>query len=252
MKTKNIGGDPVKRFAGLQIDFWTKYKKDQIINDQIEAFLKLSKKERDYLVECMQKGVNPFSGGKSKKRIASRRALRYLISHAVAQIPEVTEFETRAYYKQGKNGTTKIFMMDKFEKTILNQAPGVITLAPMTLEKFKLSQSMNDSEMLAELGNPEPYSISQALGILKDLTSKQPEGDDGTLLTDGYANIFYVNVGVRTVAVNARWNSWQSIWYLYCCELGVWREGFICFFFFFNDTATTEIYTLSLHDALPI
>src|SRR5215203_7382684 len=33
--------------------------------------------------------------------------------------------------------------------------------------------------------------------------------------------------------------------------------GFIAFltfllFFFFNDTATTEIYTLSLHDALPI
>jgi len=24
------------------------------------------------------------------------------------------------------------------------------------------------------------------------------------------------------------------------------------YFFFFNDTATTEIYTLSLHDALPI
>src|SRR3712207_9245788 len=28
------------------------------------------------------------------------------------------------------------------------------------------------------------------------------------------------------------------------------REVFNCFFF--NDTATTEIYTLSLHDALPI
>ena len=27
---------------------------------------------------------------------------------------------------------------------------------------------------------------------------------------------------------------------------------FIYLFFFFNDTATTEIYTLSLHDALPI
>src|SRR6267143_5617333 len=26
---------------------------------------------------------------------------------------------------------------------------------------------------------------------------------------------------------------------------------FFPFFFFFNDTATTEIYTLSLHDALP-
>src|SRR5215467_13300926 len=29
-------------------------------------------------------------------------------------------------------------------------------------------------------------------------------------------------------------------------------EPFVFFFFFFNDTATTEIYTLSLHDALPI
>src|SRR6266480_4598188 len=28
--------------------------------------------------------------------------------------------------------------------------------------------------------------------------------------------------------------------------------GPFLFFFFFNDTATTEIYTLSLHDALPI
>src|SRR5574340_1731978 len=29
-------------------------------------------------------------------------------------------------------------------------------------------------------------------------------------------------------------------------------RSFCCLFFFFNDTATTEIYTLSLHDALPI
>src|SRR3712207_9270011 len=31
----------------------------------------------------------------------------------------------------------------------------------------------------------------------------------------------------------------------------MWFFGLI-FIFFFNDTATTEIYTLSLHDALPI
>src|SRR2546425_5576223 len=30
------------------------------------------------------------------------------------------------------------------------------------------------------------------------------------------------------------------------------RQHFSSMFFFFNDTATTEIYTLSLHDALPI
>src|SRR6202012_6302781 len=30
------------------------------------------------------------------------------------------------------------------------------------------------------------------------------------------------------------------------------RSPIVFVFFFFNDTATTEIYTLSLHDALPI
>src|SRR5574343_623244 len=39
---------------------------------------------------------------------------------------------------------------------------------------------------------------------------------------------------------------WDSTSYEYNCSNG------IHLFFFFNDTATTEIYTLSLHDALPI
>jgi len=39
------------------------------------------------------------------------------------------------------------------------------------------------------------------------------------------------------------------VWGEGCVLSGVWSCG--CFFFF-NDTATTEIYTLSLHDALPI
>src|SRR5271165_7637405 len=38
----------------------------------------------------------------------------------------------------------------------------------------------------------------------------------------------------------------EIICFLYICYFEY------CLFFFFNDTATTEIYTLSLHDALPI
>src|ERR1035438_10906087 len=43
--------------------------------------------------------------------------------------------------------------------------------------------------------------------------------------------------------------------HLYSVYRHALRQSFpLClfFFFFFNDTATTEIYTLSLHDALPI
>src|SRR3712207_9502890 len=38
----------------------------------------------------------------------------------------------------------------------------------------------------------------------------------------------------------------------YSFELCLCVSMFFLYFFFFNDTATTEIYTLSLHDALPI
>src|SRR2546428_4340357 len=38
----------------------------------------------------------------------------------------------------------------------------------------------------------------------------------------------------------------------YYCFLLMLPSPLSYFFFFFNDTATTEIYTLSLHDALPI
>src|SRR5206468_10512185 len=37
-----------------------------------------------------------------------------------------------------------------------------------------------------------------------------------------------------------------------CCVVILFSFLLFVFLFFFNDTATTEIYTLSLHDALPI
>src|SRR5438034_6421512 len=47
------------------------------------------------------------------------------------------------------------------------------------------------------------------------------------------------------------------MFHLSCFHLSFFVDFIVCFlffscFFFFNDTATTEIYTLSLHDALPI
>src|SRR5229473_8351891 len=39
---------------------------------------------------------------------------------------------------------------------------------------------------------------------------------------------------------------------LLLCDLSPSTNDSVNNFFFFNDTATTEIYTLSLHDALPI
>src|SRR5256714_7803362 len=52
----------------------------------------------------------------------------------------------------------------------------------------------------------------------------------------------FVQYGLPNAATNSRFGSLGSTSII----------AIVCFFFFFNDTATTEIYTLSLHDALPI
>src|SRR5205807_10656973 len=49
---------------------------------------------------------------------------------------------------------------------------------------------------------------------------------------------------------NIRLHSYDRLIFLFSLQFFVTSLFF--FIFFFNDTATTEIYTLSLHDALPI
>src|SRR5690554_8179514 len=44
----------------------------------------------------------------------------------------------------------------------------------------------------------------------------------------------------------------RSVLLLLIFDLLISHHLYFFFLFFFNDTATTEIYTLSLHDALPI
>src|SRR2546430_17407335 len=44
---------------------------------------------------------------------------------------------------------------------------------------------------------------------------------------------------------------WSSSSWLHCISICIFILSLSVCFFFFNDTATTEIYTLSLHDALP-
>src|SRR5689334_24956915 len=44
----------------------------------------------------------------------------------------------------------------------------------------------------------------------------------------------------------------MGVWIVKLSVSEEFDRSFFDFYFFFNDTATTEIYTLSLHDALPI
>lgn len=152
-----------------------------------------------------------------------------LVEESIAVVS--TTFKTKDFFKH-RSGTPKLYLQDNFKNWILDNAPETVEFAGETLSNFKLGKNIYDSEICKELDNPEPFSIAELLGMLKSLIEKQPNGEEGTLLNNGYANIFYVKLpNGKTVAVDAYWGSGGSEWRLRAWRFDVddWAEGDVVF-----------------------
>src|SRR4028119_480793 len=90
-------------------------------------------------------------------------------------------------------------------------------------------------------GMPRP--ISYAVFCLKKKKKKIHKSQASRLQATDSQRLLRRRVSCRTVVTLRRLTS---------CTLVRSMCAFLFLFFFFNDTATTEIYPLSLHDALPI
>lgn len=114
-------------------------------------------------------------------------------------------FTKNSFFK--KNGpVVKLYFHSNFEEWILNAIPDVIPAFTSTLTKTQLTTSMWDSQILAELQNPKPFTITEFAAILRDLLTRQSNGEDGTLLTNGSKNIFYIQLeNGRVVIGRVRW-----------------------------------------------
>ena len=80
------------------------------------------------------------------------------------------------------------------------------------LVPFALTQSAYDSEIIADLGGEEKVEVT--LAEIWPLMQRQANGEDGVLLTNGYANIFYVrdvNGVLRAVYVYWSDDGWRAL-----------------------------------------
>lgn len=97
---------------------------------------------------------------------------------------------------------------------------GEVALRYQTLNKGSL-----DTPIIAALGGETKAEMN--LAVIADLMTKQAHGEEGTLITNGYANIFYVrNVNGVLCAVNVRW--YGGGWYVYAYSVSnpsEWRAG---------------------------
>lgn len=156
-------------------------------------------------------------------RITFVRAFKFLQHAGTVVLGGGESFTTRDFFTKGeKNGVTNFWFSDEFKSKILAVASAIINPVAITLEKCKLSKDMYDSAIMIELGNPPAFSVDSCLAYLKELISKQPKGEIGELLTNGYSNIFYVKLEDRVVVVGARWGDGE--WDLYCREFDGYGE----------------------------
>lgn len=94
------------------------------------------------------------------------------------------------------------YLGDNFRKWFFGKTEDPTALA--TLRHAKLARPSVDGPILAELGDKAETTLSQICALME----RQPNGEDGVLLTDGRANIFYVrdtNGALR--AVDVRWTA---------------------------------------------
>ncbi|MDP1625454.1 MAG: hypothetical protein Q8L64_06935 [bacterium] len=111
----------------------------------------------------------------------------------------------------GRKAKVKIsYLGDNFTSWFLNgDGKTEDSISEQTLRYHKLRQSSVDGPIIAELGGAEKSETT--LSEMFSLMEKQGKGEDGVLLNNGYANIFYIkdDAGVlRAVRVRWRGGGW--------------------------------------------
>ncbi len=153
--------------------------------------------------------------------IVSKPSLNYL-TLIIDNIPIATQpFQSDSFFK---NGPVKLQLSHNFMNWILKVIPDSIPAFEGILRQTQFSKNMYDFEILAELGHPKPFSLSEFTAILSYLLTKQLKGEEGTLFVNGFVNVFYVQLEHgRVVVVNAYWG--RDEWSLGATGLGndVWR-----------------------------
>lgn len=153
------------------------------------------------------------------------------LSKALQRVGFNDEADTLVNIKDFFQNSATLWIHPDFTCWILNRLPQEVPENPSELVKaFDLSKTMSDGEIIshAKTLGFDPKENSVTLGQIKAKIEAQPNCIDGEMLTNGYANIFYVLIdGVLfTVDVNCgvddgRW----SVCAHKCGQDGSWDAG---------------------------
>jgi len=146
---------------------------------------------------------------------AKKLALKNLKLVADSIAVKAEQFTKDSFF--GKNGPANLYFGSGFNDSVLAAIPATVPAWNGSLRKCELTNFMTDSEILSELGQPEPFTPAEFAAIVTNLISCQPKGQAGMLLTNGYTNIFYVKFADgRVVPVGVYyWRDRDNTWILH-------------------------------------
>ena len=157
-----------------------------------------------------------FDALKSKKDLIPQMAEKIADLIAGAKVSISSFFQP--------NGPCKLYFGDNFKNWILSKMTETFPESPKS-KKNILPKRMIDEEIIKEF-KIQPYkSIPELLSVFYDKITKQPNGEDGELLNNGYANLFYLQLEDRVVVVSVGWYSDVRGWFLIANDLSDFRSN---------------------------
>jgi len=156
--------------------------------------------------------------------ISVREALGLLAPSAPIMIGPLSNVFSSEFFSED-NPDVKLYIQDKFKERILAVAKKVSKKPAVSLVSRDLTKPMSDSEICAEIPSNHLFSIDD-LWMVAELISRQSNGESGALLLNGFANLFYFQVGASIIVVHVSCggSGWSvSDWDL--DEYGQWYDG---------------------------
>jgi hypothetical protein len=142
----------------------------------------------------------------------------------VSTVPTVAaqKFKASDFFTVGtKNGVRIGYVSDNFKARFGKKVEEDVPAG--NVNAHNLLQASLDPPIITELGDKHETSLSE----VSQLMTAQGNGENGTLLTNGYANIFYVRDTEGTLwAVHVSWHS--DGWNVYADSVenpGEWNAG---------------------------
>ncbi len=197
---------------------------------------------RELSVEEQQALLDSDNRPALKKFLSGLQQLPSLLNPVgTIKVPSATKFVAADFFKVNikKNASMKIsyvwenftnWFLGKIEESVANEAvsgvgpyrtPGQNGDAETVLRYQTLSRNSVDTNIINQLGGEAKVEI--ALADVAALMTKQNSGQQGALLTNGYANIFYVRDVISVLrAVGVYWDG--DGWRVNACSVGVPRE----------------------------